>query len=384
MIKKFLKARYRFYQYLYFRYKYGLKSNISSRDLNDIKIIDALSLKLAKRNVLVKKKPKGELNIFFAGTNYSQDYSGFIQNLKKFGNVVTFSNEKNEYGVSLPRFLLDNEIIESNSRALIKQVVEEHNKREIDFFLCQLLSNYVKVDTLKEIQKLGIPVLNISLDDLWLKNWERYKGYQLGAIGLIDGVDLTIVSTKEVVDWYSSHNALAIYQPMAGDPEIFYPRLEKKYDVSFIGGNYGLRSKIVKRIAEKGINITTYGPGWQNGALEFDKMAEVFGQSKIILGVGYAGYNKDITTLKNRDFDAPMAGALYITSRNSLLAELYNENKEIVFYNNAKECAEKMKYYLSNTDKLNEIAVAGHKRALKYHTWEKRLEDVLKKLGFII
>ena len=77
-------------------------------------------------------------------------------------------------------------------------------------------------------------------------------------------------------------------------------------------------------------------------------MAEVFGKSNIIFGMGYVGYNKNITTLKNRDFDATMSGALYITTRCSSLLNLYDEDSEIVCYNNIRECVEKIQYYLDN------------------------------------
>lgn len=380
----FLKSTYRSLQYRYLKTKFKWRNGTLYTNINEVKIISEFHEKINQRDIKIYPLSKGSINIFFAGTDYSQDFSGFIQNLKKYGNVTTLINEKKNYGVLLPRFLLDRQVIASNSRALVKQVKEVHQKKRIDVFLCQLLSNYVSTDALREIQKLGIPVINISLDDLWLKNWERYHGYQLGAIGLGGGVDLFLTSTKEVISWYYKNDCLAIYQPMASDPDIFHPREPKIFDVSFVGARYGLRNKIVASLIKQGINIATFGSGWANGAIEFNKMAEVFGRSKIILGIGYAGYNRDITTLKNRDFDALMSGALYITSKNNQLSELFTEDKEIVFYKTITECKEKIDFYLNNSKKLSEIARAGYYKAISYHTWEIRLGELFKKLGFLL
>ncbi|MBA7584531.1 hypothetical protein ES708_26486 [subsurface metagenome] len=64
-------------------------------------------------------------------------------------------------------------VIDRNAKSIIKQVTEIHEKVGLDLFLCQLLSQYIRVEALQEIQAMGIPVINISLDDMWLKNWTK-------------------------------------------------------------------------------------------------------------------------------------------------------------------------------------------------------------------
>ena len=40
-----------------------------------------------------------------------------------------------------------------------------------------------------------------------------------------------------------------------------------------------------------------------------------------------------------------------------------------------------MRYYLKHQDEAETIRIAGHKRALKNHTWEKRFGKLFKKNG---
>lgn len=97
--------------------------------------------------------------------------------------------------------------------------------------------------------------------------------------------------------------------------QIFLSTRTKKYDVVFVGSKYGWRKYLIEKLQSKGLKIDVFGPGWENGSLNNKEMAKVFGMSKIILGIGYVGYNKSIITLKCRDFDAPMSGALYLTTK---------------------------------------------------------------------
>ncbi|MBE9467751.1 MAG: glycosyltransferase [Bacteroidetes bacterium] len=377
------KAIYRFLQFLLLNLKYSIFFAFSSKKYNAKQILSEFKKKIIERGIIIVAKPKGNLNIFYAGTNHSQDYSGFIQGLQKFGNVQTLYDENGEYGVLSPGRAYNPEAIRSNDRALLKQVEHYQKTVGIDIFLGQLLANYVSESTLIEIQKMGIPVLNISLDDMWLKNWGKANNYQLGAIGLKNGADLVLNSTPIVNKWYYKEGCLSMYSPMASSPEIFFPSKEKKYDVIFVGGKYGLREKLVATLKRRGINVTTFGPGWTNGSLNSTQMAEAFRKSKIILGIGYAGYNKRITTLKNRDFDAVLSGALYITTRNKALLNIYKENEEIICYKHPNDCANKILYYLEHSEERKKIAKAGFNKAIKNHTWEIRFENLFKGIGLL-
>jgi spore maturation protein CgeB len=101
------------------------------------------------------------------------------------------------------------------------------------------------------------------------------------------------------------------------------------------------------------------------------------------LGVGGIGHCDDVYTLKLRDFDAPMSGALYLTHRNPDLTKLYKEGEEIECYVHPSEALRKISFYLKNPLQLECLANAGYQRALKEHTWNQRLLRTFVQLGLV-
>lgn len=151
-------------------------------------------------------------------------------------------------------------------------------------------------------------------------------------------------------------------------------------DVIFVGNKYGLRWEIVKRIKDEGINIEAYGEGWDNGFVNFKECARLFKQSKIIIGSGYVSHSSKVTTLKLRDFDSSITGALYLTSYNKELDYLF-KNNEIEFYNNFDELIGKIKFYLKNEKLRLKKARELQKTTLNYYQWGhlfKNLESSIK------
>ena len=179
--------------------------------------------------------------------------------------------------------------------------------------------------------------------------------------------------------------AQQIFWPLASDPGVFTPNPgdKREIDVLFIGNKYGIRESIVQDLNKLHIQVECYGAGWPNGSSTAEQSAALFKRAKIILGVGTVGYCEDVFTLKLRDFDAPMAGALYLTHRCEDLSKIFKEGVEIECYDNTKEAAQKIKYYLENLSELSQIAMAGNTRAQSHHTWDYRLGSTFMRLGII-
>ncbi|MCZ7611899.1 MAG: glycosyltransferase [Ignavibacterium sp.] len=231
---------------------------------------------------------------------------------------------------------------------------------------------------------MGIPVVNISMDDRHAFRLRKVDGKWMGTSGLIGAVDLVCTTAKECCLWYQTEGCPAIYLPEASDPELYKPgTVTKEYDVCFVGANYGIRRKIVKAIEKKGIRVTSYGNGWPNGRIDVKILPEIFSKSRVVLGVGTIGHCTDFYSLKMRDFDGPMSGSFYLTHDNPDLYELYDIGKEIVTYRNPEECVNKVEYYLTHPDERETIAKAGKEKAIKNHTWEKRFDKVLRVVGII-
>lgn len=336
-------------------------------------------------------KKIGELKIFWVGSNKDQDESGFLQALRNTGTVIELNNCMGTYGQwfgdnDCHISLLDEKITKQNDQCILSQIESTQQKGlKLDFLLGQMLANYISVDALSKVHALGLPVINISMDDRLPEHWRSHKLKRLGAIGLSSMTDLVLTTSAETCAWYGIEGCPAIYWPLASSPEFFglNCKNERDIDVLFIGNKYGVRKDIITALAREGIIVSCYGRGWTNGPVTAEQAISLSNKARIILGIGTVGYCKDVFTLKLRDFDAPMSGALYLTHRNPDLNRFYQEGKEVEYYSTSEECARKIRYYLNNPDDLSKIAQSGYSKAVKYHTWFHRLYTTFSELGLI-
>lgn len=386
MIKKYLKNSNFFLKsnsfikaYLYKLKTHGLskKYKKSLKDQNIYYSHDiAISIfKSRISNRIEKYKLSNEnkaLNVFWIGTNYDQDYSGFLQGLHKVFDVRVFYQSNGDYGF-VSNFNTIKNVVEFNDKEIYESVLKEHSLKKIDIILGQMWGNFISAKVLAEFKKIGIIVINVSMDDRLPEMWKTKNS---GSIGLKDGLDFVLTTAKDVCPWFMAEGLPAIYWPLASSSEFYFPHERKDIPVSFIVNNYGFRSEIIKGLIKSGIDVQCFGHGWENGYVNTVKASEILGRSKIALGIGTIGHTKNILTMKLRDFDAPMSGALYITQRNAELDSFYTENKEIVYYSTIKELAEKVKFYLNNVNETKLISERARNRALHDHTWEIRFKQL--------
>ena len=340
----------------------------------------------ARPNVYPKKA--GELRIFWVGANREQDESGFLQALRRLATVIEFRNWKGSYGQWYwdeqgHVRVYDPAIVALNDQSLLTQIESALHEAPIDLLMGQMWANYISKEALAKVRNYGIPVINISMDDRLPDNWGEKSGTRLGAVGLASVTDLVLTTSLETCPWYSVEGCPAIFWPLASDPDAFSPgpSAVRDIDVLFIGNKYGVRESIVRELNQRGVQVECYGAGWPNGPSTAEQSASLFKRAKIILGVGTVGYCQDVFTLKLRDFDAPMSGALYLTHRCVDLAMLYQEGIEIECYTTPEEGARKIKYYLAHPDEMAEIGNAGHAKAISRDTWLIRLQVTFTRLG---
>jgi len=157
--------------------------------------------------------------------------------------------------------------------------------------------------------------------------------------------------------------------------------LPKIYDVSFVGQCYGERESFIDTLKRNGINVATFGRGWENSnRVSQADLIRIYNQSKISLNLSLshdtpAGY---IYTLKGRDFEAPGCSSLLLTRDAKEIAEYFVSGEEIITYQDANDAAEKIKYYLKNEDERERIAKRGYERVMREHTIEKRLLEIFE------
>ncbi len=195
----------------------------------------------------------------------------------------------------------------------------------------------------------------------------------------------------------------AIYFPYGCNEQIFQKLdVQKKYDVSFVGGWHPYREWLVNRIRKSGVIVEVVGHGWPKGEIDHQGMVRLFTESRInvnlsnsvswdvryLLSSTKACLNsirskKSIEQMKARIFEINGCGAFQLTYYVEGLANCYEIDREIAVYADADDLIEKVKFYLAHQDLRESIATAGYKRSLEDHTFRHRFQTLFRRMGLI-
>ena len=163
-------------------------------------------------------------------------------------------------------------------------------------------------------------------------------------------------------------------------------------DVVFVGTWMPERGPFVAKLLQLGVPLSIYGSRW-NRAPEWesirtcwrgpgldndDDYAKAIQCAKVCLGFVSKG-NRDEST--QRSFEIPYLNGLLCAERTAEHRELYDEDKEAVFWDTPQECASKCFELLRNDGRRAEIAHIGRSRCLANGTTnEKVLSSILAEL----
>ena len=86
--------------------------------------------------------------------------------------------------------------------------------------------------------------------------------------------------------------------------------------------------------------------------------------------------------IKGRNFEIPGSGGFLLTANASNLEDYFVPEKEIAVFTDTADLIDKVRYYLKHEDEREAIRKAGHKRALREHTFERRFRKILETIGF--
>ncbi|MBI3543219.1 MAG: glycosyltransferase [Deltaproteobacteria bacterium] len=297
------------------------------------------------------------------------------------------------------------------SRELLRQLKRAHEAKPIDLFFSYFYDACITPETIEAIRALGVKTVN----------WYCNASYQLHLVREIaPKYDWCLVPEKFRLDDYRKLGANPLYCQEAANPRIYHPvDVPQTYDVSFIGQAYGERPEWMAELVKRGIDVHVFGQGWKRfceprvvaaarrlkrgltggapaprvrlprrlvgGVLDDRALVEAYSRSKINLGFATVGSThetgKRIVQVRLRDFEIPMSGGFYIAERFDELGEFFEFGKEIETYSSREELADKIRFYLGNTEARERIRHAGRERCLRHHTWTKRFADAFARIG---
>jgi len=165
----------------------------------------------------------------------------------------------------------------------------------------------------------------------------------------------------------------AIHWTHFADTRIFQPMedVEIQFDCVTTCGGRRVTEKIKKQLGEA-FNNERYFYG-KNYAVRLNMGKTVFQCSQ----------HGEIT---RRIFEGMACGKMVITDRLSPqkgLSEIFIDGEDIIYYDDADDAIDKIKYFSKNEKEREEIALNGYNKVLKNHTQIQRcdaIEDLFKKL----
>lgn len=318
---------------------------------------------------------------------------------EKFSTSDYYSKNLEKFGVSATELIFNDEILQ-------KKWAKEHNKYSYKYDLDKItyLKLHLKSGWLEKI--LAEQIYDYQPDILYCHDLSIPGSEFLTSIKkhlpvfIVGQVAYPIEFDKEKLKVYNlifssfphfvaRFRKLGIkseFLKLGFEPSIlrFLKKNNRQFDVTFVGG-FSTRhnsESILKAVTD------FWGYGLEHLSLpeEFKKkyhceawaldMYNIFYNSKITL-------NRHIDVAENhannqRLYEATGVGAMLITDYKSDLKNIFVPGKEVETYKSGSELLEKVAYYLKNAKKRQAIAAAGQKRTLKDHTYEKRMQELVK------
>jgi hypothetical protein len=146
-------------------------------------------------------------------------------------------------------------------------------------------------------------------------------------------------------------------------------------EIGFVGWYEKERASSMNHIAECGLRVRIWGPGWRNRefsphsnlriedrSLWAEEYTRVICSTDVNLGF-LRKINRDRQT--SRSIEIPACGGFMIAERTEEHIRLFKEDEEAVFFSSDDELAEKSAYYIRRPDDRVRIARAGYKRCLE-------------------
>ena len=316
------------------------------------------------------------------------------------------------------------------SSNLLETFKKEHAVKPFHLFFAYLMDGMIDPAVIDEIRHLGVITCNFSCNN-------AHQFYLVDEIS--PHFDFNLHTEKDARPKFLTIGANPLWWPMASNPKYFHPeQVSRTVPVSFVGENYALRAKYIGYLLENGVKVHAFGPRWQYGTssrwrswakrlkylllsslsssplaqmrasanladhdyrcyiadrfpenvhppISDEELITLYSRSQVSLGFLEVYLHHDagqavVRHLHLREFEAPMSGALYCTGYSDELCEFFNPETEILTYRNQFELLDKVTYYLAHPQQAEQIRQAGHQRAVRDHTYQRRFEQLFQAL----
>lgn len=158
-----------------------------------------------------------------------------------------------------------------------------------------------------------------------------------------------------------------IFLPYACDHHIFYPeKREMQHDACLIGLHYAQRDQLVASIRKLGLDV------YYDLGIVFDAYREKYNSSKLCLNWS------SLDDLPSRVWEGFGMCRPVISNRITDLSKLFVEDTDYLGFSSIPEALAKVTWAIQNPDKADAMAKSAYEKVIAHHTWDIRVEQMLK------
>jgi spore maturation protein CgeB len=313
-------------------------------------------------------------------------------------------------GIDARFFGTDEQSVTLGQEGMNAELVRVASEWQPDLVFCFLLRDELHPETLAALRGIdGVTTLNWFADDHW-----RFQDFSRHWAPRFDWV---VTTDARAVPRYASIGLdHVIHSQWGANHHVYRPKgVPRDIDVSFVGQPYGKRRELVEALRAAGVEVETWGHGWERGRLGQQELVDVFSRSKISLNFAASSPRYSVRymaaqfarrhagvpvprlgelranatqlrdayrpQLKARNFEIAACGALLLTERVDQLDAYYRVGEEAVTFRGARDLIAKAQQYLADDEQRARIAAAGAARTLREHTYEHRFAAILSRIG---
>lgn len=252
------------------------------------------------------------------------------------------------------------------------KIIKDVQKNDADAVILNSGGLYLEDRTYQNLRDSGVISVGLSLSDpdVFPYNGKIYA----------DKFELFYTNSKHSYLNEYDHDKVNIgIMPFAAsiDHHYFMADVKKKYDVVVVAHAREDRMAIINKL-ESICSVGTYGAGWNHSLGVVNGNAHV---KAINTGKMYLSFARTVAGFDNVKvglFEAMACNQVVITSYMAELQDYFDIGTEILCYKDEAELYDLVKYFVEHESEREQIRQRGYQRFLKYHTYEKRWNAVLK------
>lgn len=290
-------------------------------------------------------------------------------------------------------------VFEDSRRDLLRQtyvetlssmLLESFAEKPIDILICMAQAP-LSARALLELRKRGVvTVLWFVEDYLRFTYWREMAKYYDFVFTIQKGECLEAIKAAGAGHVH--------YLPTACDPHFHAPlRLSPEEieqwgsPISFVGAGYHNRQQMFAALT--GYQFKIWGSEWPM-CKPFDRMVQqdarriapeeylkIFNATDVNLNLHSSSERDGVDPtgdfLNPRTFELAASGAFQLVDERALLPEAFTPGEEVITFSSLSDLKEKIDYYLARPEERRRVAERGRVRALRDHTYDKRLEEML-------